>query len=123
MTRCSSVSLSSVSVIEDVEMLDTNPLLSGLEIQGVTMQDPDIPHSELHSMPGTSNNINMQQSVFPELPLNQAFTPGIWGEEKIKKCRCQVCVQAGRDGKTCKGKNNHKNCEFIEVCSFNYLYI
>ena len=71
--------------------------------------------------------INMQQFVFRELPLNQPLTPGIytvWGDEKIKRHRCQVCVQAGRDGKTCKGKNNHKNCEFIEVCnicSLNYF--
>jgi len=105
-------------------MLDTNPSLSGLENQDVTMQEPDILHSELYSMSGSSSDINMQQSAFPGLPPNQSFTSGIyavWGEEKIKKHRCQVCVQAGHDGKTCKGKNNHKNCEFIEVCSLNYV--
>ena len=117
-------SMSSMSVIQDIMMLDTNPPLSGLENQDVMMQDPDIPHSELYSMPGPSSDINMQQSVFPELPLNQSFTPGVyavWGEEKIKKHRCQVCVQAGRDGKTCKGKNNHRHCEFIEVCSLIFF--
>jgi hypothetical protein len=30
-----------------------------------------------------------------------------------------VCLQAGHDGKTCKGKNNLKHCEFTEVCSLN----
>ena len=105
-------------------MLDTNPPLSGLENQDVMMQDPDIPHSELYSMPGPSSDINMQQSVFPELLLNQPFTPGVyavWDEEKIKKCRCQVCVQAGCNGKTCKGKNNCRYCEFIEVCSLIFF--
>ena len=122
-------SLSSMSVIEDAVMLDTNaPLFeSGLANQDVPMHNPDVHLSELHSMPGPSNDINMQQFVFPGLPLNQPFTPGIyavWGDEKIKRRRCQVCVQAGRDGKTCKGKNNHKNCEFIKVCnicSLNYF--
>jgi hypothetical protein len=33
-----------------------------------------------------------------------------------------LCVQAGRDGKTCKGKNNSKNCEFIEVCSYKLFF-
>jgi hypothetical protein len=46
-------------------MPDKNPLLSGLENQDVTMQDPDIFHSELHYMPGPSSDINMQQFVFP----------------------------------------------------------
>ena len=117
-------SLSSMSVIEDAAMLDTNaPLFkSGLALanQDIPMYNPDVHLSELHSMPGPSNDINMQQFVFPGVPLNQPFTPGIyavWGDEKIKRRRCQVCVQAGRDGKTCKGKNNHKNCEFIEVCN------
>ena len=123
-------SLSSMSVIEDAVMLDTNaPLFeSGLANQDVPMHNPDVHLSELHSMPGPSNDINMQQFVFPGLPLNQPFTPGIyavWGDEKIKRRRCQVCVQAGRDGKTCKGKNNRKNCEFTEVrnvCSFNFFH-
>jgi hypothetical protein len=123
LTQNAESSLSSIPVIQDVMMLDTNPLLSGLANQDVTMQVPDILHSELHSMPGPSNDINMQQPVFPEFSLNQPFTSGVyavWGEEKIKKRRCQVCVQAGRDGKTCKG-NNCKHCEFIEVCSLNYF--
>ena len=90
-------SLSSMSVIQDVAMLDTNAPPSGLTNQDVTMQDPDVPHPELHSMPGPSNDINMQQPVFSGLPSNQPFTSGtyaVWGEERIKKHRCQVCVQA-----------------------------
>ncbi len=115
-------SLSSMSVIQDVAMLDTNAPLSGLTNQDVTMQDPDVPHPELQSMPGSSSDINMQQPVFSGLPSNQPFTSGtyaVWGEERIKKRRCQVCVQAGRNGKACKGKNNRKHCEFIEVCPLN----
>jgi hypothetical protein len=55
----------SLSSMENVVMPDKNPLLSGLENQDVTMQDPDIFHSELHYMPGPSSDINMQQFVFP----------------------------------------------------------
>ena len=82
-------SLSSMSVIEDAAaMLDTNaPLFeSGLALanQDVPMYNPDVHLSELHSMPGPSNDINMQQFVFPGLPLNQPFTPGIYGKITIK---------------------------------------
>src|SRR6266700_3833604 len=79
---------SSGFVIQDVVMLDTNAPLSGLTNQDVTMQDPDVPHFELLSMPGPSNDINMQQPVFSGLPSNQPFTSGtyaVWGEERIKK--------------------------------------
>ena len=63
----------------------------------------------------------MHQPAIPALPLNQP-TSGLYavrGKEKITIHRCMVCVQAGHDGKTCKGKNNQKHCEFIEVCSLN----
>ncbi len=118
-------------------MQDTNAPLSGLATQDIIMQGPDAPYPELYSMPGPSSDINMHQPAIPALPLNQPFTSGlyaVWGKEKItihrcmvcvqaghdgKTHRCMVCVQAGHDGKTCKGKNNWKHCEFIEVCSLN----
>ena len=103
-------------------MQDTNAPLSGLATQDIIMQGPDAPYPELYSMPGPSSDINMHQPAIPALPLNQPFTSGlyaVWGKEKITIHRCMVCVQAGHDGKTCKGKNNQKHCEFIEVCSLN----
>jgi hypothetical protein len=112
------------SVIQDVVMQDTNAPLSGLPNQDIIMQDPDAPYPELYSMPGPSSDINMHQSAIPVLPLNQPFTSGfyaVWGKEKVTIRRCMICVQAGRDGKTCKGKNNQRNCEFIEVCALNSL--
>ena len=63
-------SLPSVSVIQDIMMLDTNASLLGLTNQDVTMQDPDVPYPELHSMPGPSSDVNMQQSTFSELPFH-----------------------------------------------------
>ena len=73
-------------------MLDTNAphFESGLALanQDVPMYNPDVHDtvhlSELHSMPGPSNDINMQQFVFPGLPLNQPFTPGIYGKITVK---------------------------------------
>ena len=108
------------SVIQDVVMQDTNTPLSGLANQDIIMQGPDAPYSELYSMPGPSSDINMHQPSIPALPLNQAFTSElytVWGKEKVTICRCMICVQAGHDGKTCKGKNNQKHCGFIELCS------
>ncbi len=70
-------------------------------------------------MPGPTNDVNMHEPVIPALPLNQPFNSGlyaVWGEKKAKKHRCMICVQAGCDGENCKGKNNCKHCEFIEVC-------
>ena len=120
--EASSSSVSSFCVIQDVVMQDTNAPLSGLATQDIIMQGPDVPYPELYSMPGPSSDINMHQPTIPALSLNQPFTSGlyaVWGKEKITIRRCMVCVQAGRDGKTCKGKNNQKHCEFIEVCSLN----
>ena len=80
------------------------------------------PRCTLYSMPGPSSDINMHQLAIPALPPNYPFTSGFyadWGKEKVMICRCMRCVQAGCDGKTCKGKNNWKHCEFIEVCSLN----
>ena len=115
---------SSGFVIQDVLMLDTNPPLPGLTNQDVTMQDADVPHPRLYSMPGPINDINMHEpvTVFPVLPLDHPFNSGhyaVWGEKKAKKRRCMICVQAGRDGEKCKGKNNRRHCEFTEVCSPN----
>jgi len=120
--EASSSSVSSFSVIQDVVMQDTNAPLSELATQDIIMQGPDAPYPELYSMPGPSSDINMHQPAIPALPLNQPFTSGlhaVWGKEKITIHRSMVCVQAGHDGKTCKGKNNRKHCEFIEVCSLN----
>ena len=91
------------SVIQDMVMQDINPPLSGLANQDIIMQGPDAPYP------------------IPAVPLNQPFTSGfyvVWGKENITICRCIVCVQAGYDGKICKGKNNQKHCEFIEVCLY-----
>ena len=90
--------------------------------QDIIMQGPDAPYPELYSMPGPSSDINMHQSAIPALPPNQPFTSelyAVWGKEKVTIRRCMICVQAGCDGKSCKGKNNQKNCEFIEVRSLN----
>ena len=103
--------------------LGLNVPLSGLANQGIIMQGSDTPYPELHSMPGPSSDINtMHQPAILALLLNQPFTSGfyaVWGKEKVTICRCMICVQAGCDGKTCKGKNNHKHCESIEVYSLN----
>ena len=113
---------SSGFVIQDVVMLESNAAFSGLTNQDVTMQDPDVPHPRLYSMPGPTNDVNMHEPVIPALPLNQPFNSGlyaVWGEKKVKTHRCMIYVQTGCDGENCKGKNNCKHCEFIEVCSLN----
>ena len=120
--EASSSSAFSVIQDQDVVMQDTNSPHSGLANQDTIMQGPDAPYPELYSMPGPSSDINMHQSAIPALPPNQPSTSGlyaVWGKEKVTIRRCMICVQAGRDGKSCKGKNNRKNCEFIEVRSLN----
>ena len=120
--EASSSSAFSVIQDQDVVMQDTNSPHSGLANQDTIMQGPDAPYPELYSMPGPSSDINMHQSAIPALPPNQPFTSGlyaVWDKEKVTICRCMICVQAGHDGKSCKGKNNRKNCEFIEVRSLN----
>ena len=111
---------SSLSVFQDVVMQDTNGPLSGLANQDIIMQGPDAPYPELYSMPGPSSDINMHQPAIPALPPSYPLTSGFyadWGKEKFIICRYMRCVQAGCDGKTCKG-NNWKHYEFIEVCMF-----
>ena len=93
--------------------------LSGLANQGIIMEGSDAPYYELYSMPRPSSDLNMHQPAIPALLLNQPFTSAVWGKEKVTICRCMICVQAACDGKTCKRRNNHKHCEFIEVYSLN----
>lgn len=103
-------------IIEDIVMQDSEISSPDLATQDVIMQDPDVPHTELYSMPGPSNNINMQHPQVTASQFNQPFTSGlytVWGKERITKRRCMICVQAGREGTNCKGKNNRKRCEFI----------
>jgi hypothetical protein len=110
-------------ITQDVAMQDIVAPPSELTTHDVTMQDAVLPHSGLYSMAGDSNDINMRPSVFPVLPSNQHFIPGgyvAWGgAEKVQKHRCMICVEAGHDGLNCKGMNNHKHCEFNQVCSIN----
>ena len=87
-------------------MLDTNAPLSesGLANQDVQMHNPDVHLSELHSMPGPSSDINMQQFVCPGLPLNQPFSPGI-------------LLKHGRDGND--GNDGRHGCMVVNSRDLN----
>lgn len=113
----------STVIVQDVAMEDIVAPSFELTTHDVTMQDAVVPHSGLYSMAGDLNDINMQASVVGVLPPNQHFTPGGYvafgGAEKARKRRCMICVEAGRDGLNCKGKNNRRHCEFNKVCFIN----
>ena len=97
----------------------SEPATADTTMQGPTWHIPPPPELGFsQTMSGPSNQINMQYHEIPTLQQNQGSGAGlymIWGKERNTKRRCMICVNAGRDGTNCKGKNNRNHCEFKQV--------
>jgi hypothetical protein len=117
-------SSSSATVTQDVAMQDqdqnnnisSEPATADITMQSPTWHMPSPPELGFtQTMPVPSNQTNMQYDEIPTLQQNQSSVAGLymtWGKERNTKRRCMVCVNAGRDGTNCKGKNNRNRCEF-----------
>jgi hypothetical protein len=116
-------SSSSATVTQDVVMQDqdqnnnisSEPVTADITMQSHTWHIPPPPELGFtQTMPGPSNQINMQYHEVPTFQQNESSFAGLYttlGKEH-KKRRCMMCVNAGRDGTNCKGKNNRNCCEF-----------